>query len=205
MSEMLLRVDPSRPQKRHIRRAAEILRGGGIIVYPTDTVYGVGCDLNDRKAIKRLIELKDRPKKKPFSVICPDFKDVSRYALVSNYAYKTMRRFLPGPYTFIVQASKEIPKLMVSKQRTVGIRMPDNPIVLELVQEFGGPLCTTSVEFEEEETIHDPEVFHERLRDRVELILDGGLAVSEHSTIVDLTVDPPAVLRAGKGDPSPFL
>jgi tRNA threonylcarbamoyl adenosine modification protein (Sua5/YciO/YrdC/YwlC family) len=201
----LVSVNPQRPQKRHIRRAAEIIRGGGIVVYPTDTVYGIGCDLNDRKAIRRLIVLKDRPKKKPFSVICLDFADVSRCAVVSNYAYKTMRRFLPGPYTFIVQASKEIPKLMVSKQRTVGIRMPDNPIVLELVQEFGGPLCTTSVVLEAEETVQDPEAFQEMLKDKVDLILDGGIAVSDHSTIVDLTVDPPSVLRKGKGDPSPFL
>jgi tRNA threonylcarbamoyl adenosine modification protein (Sua5/YciO/YrdC/YwlC family) len=202
---MLLTVNPSRPQKRRIRRAVEILQSGGIVAYPTDTVYGIGCDLNDRKAIRRLIEIKDRPKRKPFSVICTDFKDISKFAVVSNYAYKTMRRFLPGPYTFIVRASKEIPKLMVSKQRTVGIRMPDNPIVMELVQEFGGPLCTTSVELEGEETVHDPEVIHVRLKDHVALILDGGIAVSDHSTVVDLTVDPPAVLRAGKGDPTPFI
>lgn len=202
---MLLTVNPSRPQKRHIRRAAEILRSGGIVAYPTDTVYGIGCDLNDRKAIRRLIEIKDRPKRKPFSVICTDFKDISKFAVVSNYAYKTMRRFLPGPYTFIVRASNEIPKLMVSKQRTVGIRMPDNPIVMELVHEFGGPLCTTSVELEGEETVHDPEDIHVRLKDHVALILDGGIAVSDHSTVVDLTVDPPAVLRAGKGDPTPFI
>lgn len=202
---MLLTLNTTKPQKRHIRRAAEILRSGGIIAYPTDTVYGIGCDLNDRKAIRRLIEIKDRPKRKPFSVICPDFKDVAKFAVVSNYAYKTMRRFLPGPYTFIVQASKEIPKLMVSKQRTVGIRMPDNPIVLELVQEFGGPLCTTSVALEKDETVQDPEVIHTRLKDQVALVLDGGAAVSEHSTVVDLTVDPPAVLRPGKGDPTPFI
>lgn len=202
---MLLTLNTTKPQKRHIRRAAEILRSGGIIAYPTDTVYGIGCDLNDRKAIRRLIEIKDRPKRKPFSVICPDFKDVAKFAVVSNYAYKIMRRFLPGPYTFIVQASKEIPKLMVSKQRTVGIRMPDNPIILELVQEFSGPLCTTSVALEKDETIQDPEVIHARLKDQVVLVLDGGVAVSEHSTVVDLTVDPPAVLRPGKGDPTPFI
>ena len=203
--EMLLTVNPTKPQLRHIRRAAEILRGGGIVVYPTDTVYGMGCDLNDRKAVRRLIEIKDRPKKKPFSVICPDFQDIARYAIVSNFAYKTMRRFLPGPYTFIVQASKEIPKLMVSKQKTVGIRIPENPIVLELVQEFGGPLCTTSVALEEDETIQDPEVLHSRLKDRIDLVLDGGIALSDHSTVVDLTTDPPVVLRSGKGDPTPFL
>ncbi len=202
---MLLTVNPSRPQKRHIRRAAEVLRNGGIVAYPTDTVYGMGCDLSNRKAIRRLIEIKDRPKKKPFSVICPDFKDVSKFAVVSNYAYKTMRRFLPGPYTFIVKASKEIPKLMVSKQKTVGVRMPDNPVVMELVQEFCGPLCTTSVELEEGETLHDPEVIHSRLKDQVGLVIDGGIAVSDHSTVVDLTVDPPAVLRVGKGDPTPFI
>lgn len=201
----MLSVNATKPQRRHIRRAAEILRSGGIIAYPTDTVYGIGCDLSDRKAIRRLIEIKDRPKRKPFSVICPDFKDIAKFAVVSNYAYKTMRRFLPGPYTFIVQASKEIPKLMVSKQRTVGIRMPDNSIVIDLVQEFGGPLCTTSVALEKDETVQDPEVIHSRLKDQVALVLDGGIAVSDHSTVVDLTVDPPVVLRPGKGDPTPFI
>lgn len=201
---MRLTVNPANPQMRHIRRAADILRKGGVIAYPTDTVYAIGCDLINRKAIRHLIEIKDRPKKKPFSVICPNLHDIAQYAIVSNYAYKTMRRFLPGPYTFIVRASKEIPKLLVSKQKTVGIRIPDNPIVIELVREFGGPLCTTSVSLEEGETIHDPALIYDRLKEQIDLLLDGGIAVSDHSTVVDLTADPPAVLRAGKGDPAPF-
>lgn len=202
---MILKLNTTRPQKRHIRKAVEILRAGGIVVYPTDTVYGIGCDLSDRKALRRLIEIKDRPKKKPFSLIWPDFQDLSRYAILSNYAYKTMRRFLPGPYTFIVHASKEIPKLMVSKQKTVGIRIPDNPIVLDLVQEFGGPLCTTSVTLDKDEAVQDPEVIHDRLGSQIDLVLDGGKAVTVHSTVVDLTVDPPALIRAGKGDATPFI
>jgi tRNA threonylcarbamoyl adenosine modification protein (Sua5/YciO/YrdC/YwlC family) len=202
---MILRVNPTHPQKRHLRQAAEILRKGGIVVYPTDTLYGIGCDLNNRKAIRRLIEIKDRPKLKPFSLICPNLQDIAHYTILSNADYKILRRFLPGPYTFIVRASKEIPKLMVSKQKTIGIRIPDNSIVLELVQEFGGPLCTTSVSLEDNETIQDPELIHSRLRDQIDLVLDGGIAVSDPSTVVDLTVDPPAVVRKGKGDPSPFL
>ena len=141
---MLININPQNPQQRLIRKVVEILKAGGIVVYPTDTYYGIGCDLMNRKAIEKIYQLKRRDQDKPFSFICSDLKNISDYAKVSNYAYKTMKRLLPGPYTFILEGSKLVPKIMLTKRKTAGIRVPDNAICLALVRELGHPIITTS-------------------------------------------------------------
>ncbi len=158
---MLITINPQNPQPRLIRKAVEILKAGGIVVYPTDTYYGIGCDLMNPKAIERIYQLKRREKSKPFSFICSDLTNISQYAKVSNYAYRTMKRLLPGPYTFILEGSKLVPKIMLTKRRTAGIRVPDNAICLALVRELGHPIITTSAATAEGESFHDASLIHD--------------------------------------------
>ena len=201
---MLVTVYPQNPQVRLIRKAADVLRNGGIIIYPTDTVYGIGCDLFNKRGIERIYEIKRRSQKQPFSFICADLKDISRYALVSNYAYKTMKRLLPGPYTFILEASRLVPKLLQSKRQTTGIRVPDNEICLALVRELGHPIISTSVSVGDEEILSDPEEMNRKFGHAVDLVMDGGILPPELSSVVSLVDDVPEVLRQGKGDVSEF-
>ncbi len=158
---MLITINPQNPQPRLIRKAVEILKAGGIVVYPTDTYYGIGCDLMNPKAIERIYQLKRRDKSKPFSFICSDLTNISQYAKVSNYAYRTMKRLLPGPYTFILEGSKLVPKIMLTKRKTAGIRVPDNAICLALVRELGHPIITTSAATAEGESFHDASLIHD--------------------------------------------
>ena len=199
---MLLKINPQNPQKRLINQVAGVLENGGIIVYPTDTYYGIGCDLLNRRSIEKIYQLKKRPFHKPFSFICSDLKDISQYAFVSNFAYKAMKRLLPGPYTFILKATKLVPKIAQTKQKTVGIRIPDNPICLALVKELGHPIVSTSVSKPNEGLYNDPAEIEERFGKRLDLVIDGGMIVAEHSSIIDLTEDFPKVIRVGKGDVS---
>ena len=180
----------------------DVLEQGGVIVYPTDTVYGVGCDLFNPEAIQKIHRLKKMDEKKPLSFICSDLKDISRYAFVSNYAYKIMKRLLPGAYTFILKATKLVPKIAQTKQKTVGIRIPDNKICLALVKELGHPIISTSVSKPNEGLYNDPAEIEERFGKRLDLVIDGGVIVAEHSSIIDLTDDFPKVIRVGKGDVS---
>jgi tRNA threonylcarbamoyl adenosine modification protein (Sua5/YciO/YrdC/YwlC family) len=191
---MIITINPKNPQPRLIRKVVEILEMGGVIGYPTDTIYGVGCDLFNPEAIRKIHRLKKLDGKKPLSFICSDLKDISHYAYVSNYAYKMMKRLLPGAYTFILKATKLVPKIAMTKQRTVGIRIPDNKICLSLVQGLGHPIISTSV--------YKPE---ERFGKQLDLVIDGGVIVAEHSSIIDLTDESPKVIRVGKGDVSLFL
>lgn len=202
--DMIISINQQNPQMRLIKRAVEILRNGGIIIYPTDTVYGMGCDLFNRRGIERIYEIKRRSHKQPFSFICADLKDISQYALVSNYAYKTMKRLLPGPYTFILQASRMVPKLLQSKRQTTGIRVPDNKICLALVSELGHPIITTSAAVADEEILSDPEEIDRKFGRVVDLVIDGGILPPELSSVVSLVDDVPQVIRAGKGDVSEF-
>jgi len=202
---MLITINPKNPEKRKIRQVVEALRDGAVIAYPTDTVYGVGCSIYQKAAIERVYEIKGKGRNKLLSIICSDLKDISHYAQVTNYAYKTMKRLFPGPYTFILQATRLVPKVMLTKRKTVGIRIPDNAICLELVKELGHPIITASVAKSDTELFSDPHDIHERLKGRVDLVIDGGKIVAEHSTVVDLTGDTPKVVRIGKGDPSYFL
>jgi len=199
---MILKVNPQNPQKRAIRRAVEVLKEGGIIAYPTDTIYGLGCDLYNRGAIEKIYHLKRHSKNKRLSIICSDLKDISRYAQVPDYAYRIMKKLVPGPYTFILEATKLVPKIMLTNQRTIGIRVPDHPIPLALVKELGGPIITTSVTKPDETLYNDPQELEERFGKEVDLIIDGGIIVPQHSSIIDLTAEEPKVLRVGKGDVS---
>jgi len=201
---MILAINSKNPQLRLVRKVIEVLEKGGVIGYPTDTVYGVGCDLFNQEAIRKIHRLKKMEGKKPLSFICSDLKDISRYAHVSNYAYKMMKRLLPGPYTFVLAATKLVPKIAMTKQNTVGIRIPDNKICLSLVQELGHPIISTSVYKPDEGLYNDPAEIEERFAKQLDLVIDGGVIVAEHSSIIDLTDEFPKVIRKGKGDVSLF-
>jgi len=199
---MIITINTKNPQKRLTRKVVDVLEQGGVIGYPTDTVYGVGCDLFNPEAIQKIHRLKKMDEKKPLSFICSDLKDISRYAFVSNYAYKIMKRLLPGAYTFILKATKLVPKIAQTKQKTVGIRIPDNKICLALVKELGHPIISTSVTKPNEGLYNDPAEIEERFGKQLDLVIDGGVIVAEHSSIIDLTDDFPKVIRVGKGDVS---
>jgi len=202
---MLWRINPQNPQPRLIRRVIEALQGGGVIAYPTDTVYGLGCWLYNKKGIERIYRIKRTETNRPFSFICADLKDISLYCKVSNYAYKTMKRLLPGPYTFILEGTKLVPKIMLTRRLTAGIRVPNNPICMAIVRELGHPIISTSAMLPEGEMLYDPAEIDSKLGHALDLVIDGGLCVSEPSSVIDLTGDRPKVLREGKGDVSLFL
>ncbi|VBB43996.1 conserved hypothetical protein [uncultured Desulfatiglans sp.] len=191
-------INPENPQQRLIHRVAEILEGGGVIAYPTDTFYGIGCDLYNKKGIQLIYRLKNRPLKKPFSFVCDGLTEISRYAVVSNYAYKTMKRLLPGPYTFILEGTRLVPKIMLTKRKTVGIRVPDNHICQALVHALGKPIISTSAGFD------DPLSIQEAFGHQLDAIIDGGLVSQSPSSVVSLIDDIPEVIRVGKGDVSLF-
>jgi tRNA threonylcarbamoyl adenosine modification protein (Sua5/YciO/YrdC/YwlC family) len=201
---MIIPINPNNPQARLIRKVAAFLKEGGIIGYPTDTVYGIGCDLFNPEAIRKIHRLKKLEEKKPLSFICADLKDISRYAYVSNYAYKMMKRLLPGAYTFVLKATKLVPKVAMTRQNTVGIRIPANIICLALVKELGHPIISTSVSKPDEGLYNDPAEIEERFGKQLDLVIDGGIIVAEHSSIIDLSNDIPNVIRTGKGDVSIF-
>jgi len=197
---MIITINPQNPQVRLIRKVVEVLKAGGVIGYPTDTIYGVGCDLFNQEAIRKIHRLKKLDGKKPLSFICSDLKDISRYAYVSNYAYKMMKRLLPGAYTFILKATKLVPKVAMTKQRTVGIRIPDNKICLAIVKELGNPIISTSVYKPDEGLYNDPAEIEERFGKQLDLVIDGGVIVAAHSSMIDLADESPKVIRKGKGD-----
>ena len=198
----ILQLHPEHPQKRHVDRVVEALHRGGVIIYPTDTVYGLGCDIFNRKAINRIYQIKQVPAGKPLSFVCSDLKDLARYAKnISNASYRMMKRLLPGPYTFILEASRDVPKFMIGKRRTVGIRVPDNPICLEIVQALGRPVLSTSIAASDDGSdMNDAEAIQSRYGKVVDVIVDGGVIVAEPSTVVDLTGGEPEILRASAGE-----
>ena len=204
-SDMYFSINSQNPQMRLIKKAAQVLRDGGGIIYPTDTVYGLGCDLFNKKGIEKIYDIKRRNKKQPFSFVCADLKDISRYARVSDYAYKTMKRLLPGPYTFILEASRLVPKIILPKRQTTGIRVPDNRICLALVRELGQPIISTSVKTDNGDILSDPYEIREKLGHRVDLVIDGGILVPEQSSVVNLVDDMIEVIRVGKGDVSTLI
>jgi tRNA threonylcarbamoyl adenosine modification protein (Sua5/YciO/YrdC/YwlC family) len=196
---MILSINSENPQQRLINRVCEVLDKGGLIAYPTDTFYGIGCDLFNKKGIQRIYKLKNRPLSKPFSFICDSLKEISRYAQVSNYAYKTMRRLLPGPYTFVLEGTKMVPKIMLTKRKTVGIRVPDNKICLGIVTTLGRPIISTSA------GLDDPYEIKESFSPNLDIVIDGGGLYPNPSSVISLIGDVPEVIRAGKGDVSSFL
>ncbi|MDL1964645.1 MAG: threonylcarbamoyl-AMP synthase [Deltaproteobacteria bacterium] len=202
---MLIEINAKNPQIRLIRRVVEDLKKGGIIAYPTDTYYGIGCDIMNKKAIKKIYQIKQRNKNKPFSFICSGLKNISHYAKVSNYAYKNMKRLLPGPYTFILEGSKLVPKIMLTKRKTAGIRVPDNAICLSIVEELGNPIITTSATMPDGSIIHDPSLIHDFFQSRIDFVIDGGTPITgQPSSIISLINDLPEVIRKGIGDVSIF-
>jgi len=198
---MILEINPLHPEPRKIRRVVEILENGGIIVYPTDTYYGIGCDLFNKEAIERIYQLKRRPHHQPFSFICSDLKNISEYAQVTNYAYKTMKRLLPGPYTFILKGSRLVPKIMLTKRRTVGIRVPDHPTCLAIVRELGHPVISTSAtDPQTSRVLESPKEIKEILGHAVDLIIDGGIVPGHPSSVISLIDDVPEIIREGAGN-----
>lgn len=201
---MLLKINPQTPQQRLLGKAVEILKRGGTIAYPTDTFYGIGCDIMNKKAIRKVYQLKQRKPSKPFSFICSGLKNISHYAKVSNYAYKTMRRLLPGPYTFIMEGSRLVPKIMLTKRKTAGIRVPDNKICLELVRQLGNPIISTSAISPDDQPYHDASLIHEYFGCRLDTVIDGGPVTGKPSSVISLIDDIPEIIREGLGDVSSF-
>ena len=201
---MLVSLHHQNPQMRWIKKAVEILQQGGVIIYPTDTVYGLGCDLLNKKGIERIYDIKQRDRKQPLSFICSDLKDISQYAQVSDYAYKVMKRLLPGPYTFILKASRAVPKIIIPKRQTTGIRVPDNRICMALVAELGRPIISTSVKNDEGEIITSPEEMEKRYHHAVDMVLDGGMSSTTPSSVLNLVDDVVEIIRIGKGDVTAF-
>ncbi|MDD2316639.1 MAG: L-threonylcarbamoyladenylate synthase [Desulfobacterales bacterium] len=196
---MVVQINHQNPQMRLIRKAVEILQRGGVIAYPTDTYYGIGCDIMNKKAIERIYLIKHRDKNKPFSFICSGLKNISDYAKVSNYAYKTMKRLLPGPYTFVLEGSKLVPKIMLTKRKTAGIRVPDHPICMALVETLGSPILTTSATLPDGAILNDPYLIEDCFGKRLDLIIDGGTVPGEPSSVISLISDEPEVIREGLG------
>lgn len=194
---MRIEINPNHPEPRKIRRAVDVLKGGGVIAYPTDTVYGLGCDVFQKKAIDRVYHIKRLKEDQPLAFICPDLGDIARYAVVDNQSYRIMRRLLPGPYCFILPATREVPKLLMMKRKTVGIRVPHHEVTLALVRELGSPLVSTTAAFEGE-TLNDPADIDEHFKG-LDLILDAGYGGLEPSTVVDLSSGSPVVTRVGAG------
>ncbi|UCD78575.1 MAG: threonylcarbamoyl-AMP synthase [Desulfobacterales bacterium] len=201
---MLIDINPQNPQPRLIHQVVEVLKKGGIVVYPTDTYYGIGCDIMNKKAIEMIYQLKQRNKNIPFSFICSDLKNISHYAKVSNYAYKTMKRLLPGPYTFILEGSRLVPKMMLTKRKTAGIRVPDNPICLALVKELENPLLTTSATMPDGSILQDASLIHDYFGNRIDAVIDGSIVPGQPSSVISLINDVPEVIRRGLGDVSIF-
>ena len=199
---MLLSIHPEHPQDRYIARVVQSLRDGGVIAYPTDTTYGIGCSIFNKKGIERIYQLKQRDRKKPFSFICPSLSEVTRYARVSNPAFKILKRYLPGPYTFILEATREVPDLLLTRQKTVGIRIPDNRICLAIVQMLGNPIITTSANLSGEDPVGDPDMIDVDFGGQLDLIVDGGILTKDVSSVVSLVSDVPEILRMGMGDVS---
>ena len=201
---MLLKINPQNPQERLIRKISEILQKGGIIAYPTDTHYGIGCDILNKRSIERIYQLKQRSKNQPFSFICSDLKNISHYAKVSNYAYKTMKRLLPGPYTFILEGSRLVPKIMLTKRKSAGIRVPDHPICISLVKALGNPIISTSATLPDGSQLFDASLIQDVFKGRLDAVIDGGAVSGKPSSVISLINDEPEVIREGMGDVSLF-
>lgn len=197
---MIITINPHNPQPRFIRKVVEVLREGGVIAYPTDTIYGLGCDLYSKEAQQHIRQLKKHHKSKRLSIICADLKEISKYAFVPNYAYRIMRHLIPGAYTFILRATKLVPKIMLTNQKSIGIRVPDNAISQALLQELQHPIVTTSVTKPDDSLYNHPEEIDQMFGKALALVIDGGSIVAEHSSIIDLTGDEPVIVRKGKGD-----
>ncbi len=200
---MLIKLFEDNPNRRDILKVVDSLRDGGVIIYPTDTVYAMGCDINNVKAVQRVAQFKGvKPEKANFSMICRDLSNIAAYAKVNNDIFKVMKRNLPGPFTFILPATNKLPNVLMNRRKTIGIRIPDNYIVHAIVEELGNPLLTTSLHDEDEivEYMTDPELIHEKYEKIVDMVIDGGFGHNVASTVVDCTGDEAEVIRQGIGE-----
>ncbi len=201
---MIIQIHPDNPNPREIKQVIECLKNGGVIVYPSDTVYGIGCDIFNKKAVERVAKIKGiNIKKNNFSFICSDLSHISDFTKqIDNPTYKLMKRNLPGPFTFILNANNSIPKLFKINKKTIGIRVPNHNIPLEIVSQLGNPIITTSVKDDDKILEHstDPELISEKLKHLVDIVIDGGYTGNKPSTIVDCTTTNFEILRQGKGD-----
>jgi tRNA threonylcarbamoyl adenosine modification protein (Sua5/YciO/YrdC/YwlC family) len=200
---MLIRLYNENPNTNDILKAVEVLRNGGVIIYPTDTIYGIGCDINKPKAVERVARIKNtRPDKPDCSLIFYDLSQISDYSKpIPNSIFKLLKKNLPGPFTFVLNANSNVPKLFKNSKKSIGIRVPDNNIIREIVKELGNPILSTSVHDDDEiiEYITDPELIHEKYGDQVDLVIDGGFGDNRPSTVLDCTTGEPLLLRIGKG------
>lgn len=199
---LLIRVHPETPQERLIKQVVECLRDGGVIVYPTDTLYGLGCSIFEHKAIERIARIKQQdPQKAQLSFVCCNLSDLSKYARqIDTPTYRRLKQYLPGPFTFILPASREVPKILQSKKSTIGLRIPDNKIALAIVEALGHPVLSVSLPGEMVEEYTDPEIIYDNFYKLVDMVIDGGPGGMQPSTVVDLTGDDPVVIREGKGE-----
>ncbi len=200
---MRLEINPQHPEPHKIGRAIDLLRRGEVIAYPTDTVYGLGCDITQKKAIDRLYAIKGMSRDQPLAFVCPDLSDIAKYAIVDNPTYRTLRRALPGPYCFILQATRESPRMLMLKQKTVGIRVPNHPVALALVRELGNPIVSTSATWRGDQ-LNDPDEIDDRFPG-LAMVLDAGYGGVEPTTVIDLSKPSPVVTRVGAGDPDVVL
>lgn len=198
---MLIHIHPENPQPRLISQVVQSLQAGGIIIYPTDTIYGLGCDITQTKAVEKICRIKNvDPQKAQLSFICHDLSDLSKYTKsIGTPVYRTLKSYLPGPYTFILPASKQVPKILESKKSTIGLRIPDNKIASAIVEALGRPILSASLPGEMVEDYTDPELMQERFGTQVDYVIDGGIGGMVPSTIVDYTTDEPELIRQGKG------
>jgi tRNA threonylcarbamoyl adenosine modification protein (Sua5/YciO/YrdC/YwlC family) len=199
-------IHPDNPNPRLIRQAAEVLRGGGIVVYPTDSCYALGCHLDDKEAVMRIRQIRKLDEHHNMTLMCRDLSEISRYARVDNPKFRVLKNNTPGSYTFILEATKEVPKrLQHPKRSTIGIRIPDHPVALALLEELGEPMSSCTLILPEEEgPLNDAEHIRDVLEKRVDLVIDGGAVGIDFTTVIDLTGDVPVLRRRGKGDVSPF-
>lgn len=206
MSSHLLEIHPKDPQPRLIRQAVDIIRGGGIVVYPTDSCYALGCHIGDKEAMERIARIREVDKHHHFTLVCRDLSEIAKYAKVSNQHYRTLKAFTPGPYTFLLPATRETPKrLQNPKRRTIGIRVPDHPVPRLLLQELGEPLMSSTLLMPgDSDPMTDAQEIQERLFNQVDAVLDGGNCGLEPTSVIDLEGDAPVVARRGKGDVSAF-
>ena len=198
-------LHPQNPQLRYIKKAVDILKNGGVIIYPTDTVYGIGCDIFNPEALNRVRTIKNDPDIKLLSFICPSFKEISNYAKMSDQAFRLMKHLLPGPYTFILPAVKHVPKKLWSKRNTVGIRIPDHPVALQLVREIGNPIISTSTTNRKGKVLYDPAEIRTIFNSQVDLMLAAGNLTGKPSSVIDLSDEEPVIVREGAGDISLFV
>ena len=194
---MRIEIHPTHPQPRRVKQVTEILRRGGVVVYPTGTVYGLGCDIHQKRAVERIYQLRQLKRDHPLSFVCPDLSKIARYAYVDDFAYRIMKRLIPGPYTFVLRATRDVPKILLRKRKTVGIRVPDHPVAHALIEELGSPIVSTSAMFDGQ-ALNDPDELHARFP-QVDAFIDAGWGGIEPSTVIDLTGNEAVVLREGAG------